>query len=112
VATHVAILLRGRLLTVQPLEQGAATRLRLKVRGASAESVRARLASVPGVVGVVSVTASADGLPDFVIEVAGPSTAEDVAASLAAGGVGLLEMTETRPDLERMFLDLTGREAA
>ena len=84
----------------------------MKVRGASAESVRARLGSVPGVAGVVSVAASADGVHDFVVEVAGPSTAEDVAASLAAGGFGLLEMTETRPDLERMFLDLTGRVAA
>jgi hypothetical protein len=100
------------LLTVQPLEQGAATRLRVKVRGASAESIRARLGSVPGVAGVVSVAASADGVHDFVVEVAGPSTAEDVAASLAAGGLGLLEMTETRTDLERMFLDLTGRVAA
>jgi hypothetical protein len=44
--------------------------------------------------------------------VAGPLTAEDVAASLAAGGLGLLEMTETRPDLERLFLDLTSRPAA
>jgi ABC-2 type transport system ATP-binding protein len=112
VATHVAILLHGRLLTVQPLEQEAATRLRVKVRGVSAESVRARLGSVPGVAGVVSVAASADGVHDFLVEVAGPSTAEDVAASLAAGGFGLLEMTETRPDLERMFLDLTGRVAA
>ena len=37
VATHVAILLQGRLLTVQRLEQGAATRLRLKVRSASTD---------------------------------------------------------------------------
>ena len=38
--------------------------------------------------------------------------AEEVAASLAAGGFGLLEMTEARTDLERLFLDLTGRAAA
>jgi ABC-2 type transport system ATP-binding protein len=112
VATHVAILLQGRLLTVQPLEQGAATRLRLKVRSASTDSVRARLGAVPGVARVVSAAASADGVHDFVVELTGPSTAEDVAASLAAGGLGLLEMTETRPDLERLFLELTSRAAA
>jgi ABC-2 type transport system ATP-binding protein len=112
VATHVAILLQGRLLTVQPLEQSAATRLRLKVRSASADAVPVRLGAVPGVARVVSVAASADDVHDFVVEVAGPSTAEDVAAGLAAGGFGLLEMTETRPDLERLFLDLTSRAAA
>jgi ABC-2 type transport system ATP-binding protein len=111
VATHVAILLQGRLLTVHQLEQSAATRLRLKVRGASPESIRTRLGAVPGVARVVSAAASADGAHAFVVEVAGPSTAEDVAAALAAGGFGLLEMTETRPDLERLFLDLTSRAA-
>ena len=69
VATHVAILLQGRLLTVQRLEQGAATRLRLKVRSASTDSVRARLGAVPGVARVVSAAASADGVHDFVVEV-------------------------------------------
>jgi ABC-2 type transport system ATP-binding protein len=112
VATHVAILLQGRLLTVQPLEQSAATRLRLKVRSGSADAVRVHLGAVPGMARVVSVAASADGVQDFVVEVTGPSTAEDVAAGLAAGGFGLLEMTETRPDLERLFLDLTSRAAA
>ena len=112
VATHVAILLQGRLLTVQALEQGAATKLRLKVRSASPDSVRARLGAVPGVARVVSAAASADGVHDFVVEVAGLSTAENVAASLAASGFGLLEMTETRTDLEGLFLDLTGRVAA
>jgi ABC-2 type transport system ATP-binding protein len=112
VATHVAILLQGRLLTVQPLEQGVATRLRLKVRSAAADPVRACLGAVPGVTRVVSAAADDDGMHDFVVEVAGPATAEDVAAGLAAGGFGLLEMTETRPDLERLFLDLTTRAAA
>jgi ABC-2 type transport system ATP-binding protein len=112
VATHVAILLQGRLLTVQPLEQSAATRLRLKVRSGSADAVRARLGAVPGVARVVSAAASAEGVHDVVVQVAGPATAEDVAADLAAGGFGLLEMTETRPDLERLFLDLTSRAAA
>jgi gliding motility-associated transport system ATP-binding protein len=112
VATHVAILLHGQLLTVQSLEQGAATSLRLKVRSASADPVRARLSAVPGVTRVVSAAASVDGVHDFVVAVAGLSTAEHVAASLAAGGFGLLEMTETRTDLERLFLDLTGRAAA
>ena len=38
VATRVAILLNGRLITVQSLNQDASPRLRLRVRGASAEA--------------------------------------------------------------------------
>ena len=112
VATRVAILLNGRLLTVQSLEQGASPRLRVRVRAASPDAVRAALGAVPGVTGIVSETRVADGVQDFVVEVGARSAAEAVAARLAAGGFGLLEMTETRTDLEGLFLELTGEAAA
>jgi ABC-2 type transport system ATP-binding protein len=112
VATRVAILLNGRLLTIQALEQGAGPRLRLRVRSASADAVRARLGAAPGVTRVVSTARVSGGVHDFVVEVVASSAAENVAASLAAGGFGLLEMAEARTDLERLFLDLTGRAAA
>ena len=112
VATRVAILLNGRLLTVQSLEQGASPRLRVRVRAASPDAVRAALAAVPGVARILSETRVVDGVQDFVVQVGARSAAEAVAASLVAGGFGLLEMTETRTDLEGLFLELTGEAAA
>jgi len=112
VATRIAILLNGRLLTVQSLERGASPRLRVRVRSASPHIVRATLGAATGVTGILSEAQVADGVWDFVVEVSTRSAAEAVAASLAAGGFGLLEMTETRTDLEGLFLELTGRAAA
>ncbi|MGH6886229.1 MAG: hypothetical protein ACREGK_09155, partial [Geminicoccales bacterium] len=70
------------------------------------------LAAVPGVTGIVSEARRAEGVQDLVVQVAAPSVAETVAASLAADGFGLLEMTEAGTDLESLFLDLTGQAAA
>lgn len=112
VATRVAILLNGRLLTVQALEQGAGTRLRLQVRGAAPDAVRAVIAAVPGVVGIASEARLGGGVQDLIVQVVDRSVAETVAMSLATNGFGLLEMTEARPDLEALFLDLTGQAAA
>ena len=112
VATRVAILLNGRLLALQSLERGAGPRLRVRVRSASPNSVRATLAAVPGVTGIVSEARRAEGVQDLVVQVAAPSVAETVAASLAAHGFGLLEMTEAGTDLEGLFLDLTGQAGA
>jgi ABC-2 type transport system ATP-binding protein len=112
VATRVAILLNGRLLSVQPLERGASPRLRIRVRAASPDAVRAVLGAVPGVTGIVSATQVGKGVQDLVVQLGARSAAEAVAARLAAGGFGLLEMTEARTDLEELFLELTGRAAA
>jgi ABC-2 type transport system ATP-binding protein len=112
VASRVAILLHGRLLTVQSLHQGAHPRLRLRVRSASPATVQTTLRTVHGVINVVSVLAVSDGVHDFVVEVEALSNAEAAAAAVAAGGFGLLEMTETHTDLEALFLHLTGQAAA
>jgi ABC-2 type transport system ATP-binding protein len=112
VATRVAILLNGRLLSVQSLEQGANPRLRLRVRAAAPDAARAALAATPGVAGIVTQTRVTGEVHDFVLVVDALSAAEAVAASLAAGGFGLLELTATRTDLESLFLELTGQAAA
>jgi ABC-2 type transport system ATP-binding protein len=112
VASRVASLLHGRLLTVQSLHQGAHPRLRLRVRSASPATVQATLRTVSGVINIVSVLAVSDGVHDFVVEVEALSTTEAAAAAVAAGGFGLLEMTETHTDLEALFLHLTGQAAA
>lgn len=109
VATRVAILLDGRLLTVRSLDEAARPRLRLRVRAASPETVRRTLVAVPGVTGLVSADPVAEGVQDLVVEVDAPATREALAAAVVGGGFGLLEMTETRADLERLFLEFTGR---
>jgi ABC-2 type transport system ATP-binding protein len=112
VATRVAILLNGRLLAVRSLMQGASPRLRLRVRNASPEAVRATLGAVSGVTNIEPAARVAEGVHDFVVQVEAPAGAEALAAAVTARGFGLLEMTETGTDLEALFLDLTGRAAA
>ena len=112
VATRVAILLNGRLLAVRPLMQGAGQRLRLRVRSASPDAVRAALGAVPGATSIEPATRVAEGVHDFVVQVEAPAGAEALAAAVTAAGFGLLEMRQTGTDLEALFLDLTGRAAA
>jgi ABC-2 type transport system ATP-binding protein len=112
VAARVAILLNGRLLAVRSLMQGAGPRLRLRVRSASPDAVRATLGAVPGVASIEPAARVAEGVHDFVVQVEAPAGPEALAAAVTAGGFGLLEMTETGTDLEALFLDLTGRAAA
>jgi ABC-2 type transport system ATP-binding protein len=110
VATRVAILLNGRLLAVRALAQDSG--LRLRVRSASPDAVRAALDAVPGVTAVEPAARVADGVHAFVVRIEAPAAAETLAAAVTAAGFGLLEMTETATDLEGLFLDLTGRAAA
>lgn len=128
IATRVAILLNGRLLAMQSLERGARPKFRLRVRGHPPERVRTTLRAVSGVTSVNASSpvlarppdenASSAGrdssthLNNWVVEVEQPCVAEALAAAVAAGGFGLLEMTETRTDLEHLFLNLTRQAAA
>lgn len=112
VATRVAVLLQGRLLAVESLDQLGHPRLRLQVRAASPEQVRSIVEAVPGVVRVVSTAPGSEGVHRFVVEVSDSSAAEAIAAAVTMGGVGLVELTETRVDLENLFLEITGRAAA
>ena len=111
VADRAAILLGGRLLAVHTVRAGGtSTRLRLVAR-ASASAVRSCLESIAGVRGVV-----AESLPAPVatcvctVEVDAPTVAEALASCLVARGVPILELSEARPDLESVFLALTGPE--
>jgi len=114
VATRVAVLLEGRLLAVETLNQSheGRLRLRLQVRHTSAEPVRTVLESVPGLVAIVSSAAVSDGVQRFVVEVEDRSATTEIAAAVTAAGFGLIELTETRTDLEQLFLELTGEMAA
>lgn len=109
VANRVAILLDGKLLAVRALQQGEGAKLRLRVRGGSVADARGLLGAVPGVTECLSATAGADDDVVYVIAVTDLSVGEQVALALTSAGHGLLEMSETRTDLEELFLGLTGR---
>jgi ABC-2 type transport system ATP-binding protein len=113
VATRVAILLDGRLLTVRPLRRGESKKLLLRIRTAVPDSVQAALAAVKGVGGVTSRVEVRDAsLHDFIVEIANSAVAERVAAVVTGTGSGLLEMSVKGTDLEDMFLELTAAASA
>jgi ABC-2 type transport system ATP-binding protein len=113
VATRVAILLDGRLLTVQPLLPGASTKLRVRVRTQTSERLQETLARVHGVLRVTARSGAGDeSTHEFLLDIDNPATAERVAAAVTGSGSGLLEMRAKGTDLEDLFLELTASAAA
>jgi ABC-2 type transport system ATP-binding protein len=108
VASRVMILLDGTLLTADALkEMPAGPKLRLSA-AASENVVRGVVTSVAGVRGIAAdPDAGPDGGHYLVDAEPRPSLAADIAAALAAAGIAISELRELRPDLERIFLDLT-----
>ncbi len=108
VASRVMVLLDGKLLSADAMREiPAAPRLRLRVAG-PADEIRACLAAVPGVR-----AASGEAPPVYLVETeARPDIAARLAAAVTGRGFALTELMELRPDLERVFLDLTTRAAA
>jgi len=109
VATRVAILLDGQLLTVQPLRRNGELKFKLCIRADSSDQVKSTLTSVPGVNSVSAATQTDEGCYEFAVEIAHRSTTEQIASSVVAAGFGLQSMTQTRADLEELFLELTGK---
>ena len=107
IASRVAILLDGKLLAVRALDRCDRQKLRIRVRGANSAEVEALLRSLPGVTENLSVGPVQQGARVYVVEVNDMAVAEDVARTLTEAGHGLLEMRETRTDLEGLFLSLT-----
>ena len=109
-ASRVMILLNGRLLTTDALALAVdAHRLRLQVAGPE-PMVREAIAAVPGVRSIVVEPES--GGPDlrYLVEAdQRPEVAQQLAAALVGRGLALSELTTVRPDLERIFLQLTRR---
>lgn len=111
IASRVMILLDGALLTADALKETASgLSLRLSTN-APEPGVRNALQGVAGVRGVAPDPDAGAG--HYLIEAQRrPSVAADVAAALVAAGIAVSELTERRPDLERVFLDLTRRPRA
>jgi ABC-2 type transport system ATP-binding protein len=103
VASRVMILLDGRLLTTDAMGvAGHARQFRLRLGGPKPVILGA-LRQIPGVVDAAPTDAES-----YLVEIApGQLTAADLARSIVGQGLALSELVEVKPDLERVFLDLT-----
>jgi ABC-2 type transport system ATP-binding protein len=116
VANRIMILRDGDLLTADATsEANRAPRFRLRIVGPR-QSVLAGLRNVAGVVAAevqsASPTESADSVDTatYLVETESrPRIAADMAQSVVGNGFALAELVEEKPDLERVFLDLTRR---
>jgi len=108
IASRVMILLDGTLLTADALKERAdGTVLRLAAT-APEETIRSAIAAIAGVRDI-AVEPDPDSTTNRYLIRAEPrpSLAADIVAALVRAGIGVSELTEARPDLERVFLDLT-----
>ena len=103
VATRVLILRDGELLTADALaEAGGAPRFRLTIEAPPA-------AVLPVLRDIAGVTTVAGGDGAYVVETDRPRMGETLARTVVGAGFGLAGLVEEKPDLERIFLDLTRR---
>jgi len=111
VASRIMILLDGRLLTTDAMREACHARpLRFRVAVAGpAPAILAALRQIPGVIDA----APADVAERYLVEsTPGRVAAADLARAIVGQGLALSELAETKPDLERIFLDLTQRASA
>jgi ABC-2 type transport system ATP-binding protein len=112
IASRVMILLDGALLTNDAMKDREG-RLLLRVSAAaSEEAVRGAVTAVAGVHSIAVNPDSGAGPGHYLIDAERrPSVAADIVAALVAAGIAVSEVTERRPDLEYVFLELTRRPA-
>jgi ABC-2 type transport system ATP-binding protein len=110
IASRVMILLDGRLLTTDAMREARdVRRLRLRIPG-PASAILAALRQIPGVVAAGSEAGEAgDG---YLVELGPTQPAAQLARAIVGQGLALSELTEVRPDLEGVFLELTRRATA
>jgi ABC-2 type transport system ATP-binding protein len=104
VASRIMILVDGRLLTTDAMRAaGDVARFRLRVGGPQ-PAVLAALREFPGIIDAVP----ADAAESYLVEIApGQLAVADLAREVVGKGFALLELGESKRDLERVFLDLT-----
>ncbi|SHH75255.1 ABC transporter ATP-binding protein [Bradyrhizobium erythrophlei] len=112
IASRVMILLDGALLTNDAMKD-AEGRLLLRVSAAaSEEAVRGAVTAVAGVHSIAVNPDSGAEPGHYLIDAERrPSVAADIVVALVAAGIAVSEVTERRPDLEYVFLELTRRPA-
>ena len=108
-ASRVMILLDGRLLTSDAMrEAGHTRRLQLRI-GGPPPAVLPALEKMAGV--VAAVPEPSEDAETYRIELTLTQPAAELARAIIGQGFALSELTEIRPDLETVFLELT-RQAA
>jgi len=108
IASRVMILLDGTLLTADALKERAdGTMLRLVANAAEA-TVRSVVSAIAGVRDIAVEPDDGSETRTYLIRAEPrPSLAADIVVALVTADVAVSELTESRPDLERIFLDLT-----
>ena len=110
IASRVMILVDGTLLTADALKERA-NGVVLRVAAAAPEAtVRSIVSAIAGVREIAVEPDAGSETMHYLIGVEPhPALAADVVAALVGAGIAVSEVTEGRPDLERVFLDLTRR---
>ncbi len=112
IASRVMILLDGTLLTADALKEtteGVVLRL---VAAAPEATVRGIVSAVAGVRDIGVEPAAGSGTTHYLIGTEPQaSVAADIVTALVKEGIAVSELTETRPDLEHVFLNLTRRSS-
>jgi len=123
VASRVMILLDGRLLTTDAMRAaGHPPQIRLRI-GGPRPAILAALRQLQGVVDATPervdtapervASAPAEIAETYLVETEpGRLAAADLARAIVGQGFDLAELVEVKPDLERVFLDLTRRASA
>jgi ABC-2 type transport system ATP-binding protein len=109
VASRVMILVDGRLLSTDAMSEAGLTRqLRLRI-GGPPSAVLAALRQISGV--IAAVLEPSDGAESYRVELAPTQPVPELSRAIIGWGFPLSELTEAKPDLESVFLDLTRRAA-
>jgi ABC-2 type transport system ATP-binding protein len=112
IASRVMILLDGTLLTTNALKETTGGMM-LELSAAAPEDAIRGVVKAIGGVNSVAIDPDRDAASAHYLIHAErrPSLAADIVAALVAVGIGVSELTERRPDLEQVFLELTRRPA-
>jgi len=112
IASRVMILLDGTLLTADALKEKAEGAMLRLAAAAPEATVRGIVSAIAGVRDIAVQPDAGSGTMHYLIG-AEPraSVAADIVAALVRAGVAVSELSEGRPDLERVFLDLTRRSS-
>jgi ABC-2 type transport system ATP-binding protein len=111
IASRIMILLDGTLLTADALKEKSEGTIMLRLTAAAPEAtVRAVVSAIAGVRDIAVETGAGSGPMHYLIRgEPRASLAADLVAALVKAGVTVSEFAEDRPDLERVFLELTRR---
>lgn len=109
IADRVAILLDGRLLTIEKIERDGRTLL-IEAPAAAAAHVAAILDGIDGI-GAATPDGSSAATHRWRVDAADREAAVRLRAAMAAAGLAVVEVAEAPSRLEPLFLDLTAAKA-